>query len=301
MNYVQLLIPDFSMILFGLLLCRGTKLNRSVWQPVEALVYFFLFPVLLFHSIVKSPLDFGAASSLIAAGLLLVACGVALVWSLPWWPWLGRHVEPRLHAGAAQIGYRFNSYIALALTERLAGAPGLLLVAVLIGFCVPFINVAAVWPMARGNGRGLWPELVRNPFIIATLLGLTANQLGLVIPAWLEPTVARIGSSALPLGLMAAGAGLQFARLLDAKAMAVALLTVRHLALPLVAWGLSHWFALAPQQATVLMVYSALPTAASAYVLAARMGYDGAYVASLVTLSTLLGMVSLPFAIWLLG
>jgi predicted permease len=36
-------------------------------------------------------------------------------------------------------------------------------------------------------------------------------------------------------------------------------------------------------------------------VLAARMGYNGAYVAGLVTLSTLLGMVSLPFALGVLG
>ena len=38
----------------------------------------------------------------------------------------------------------------------------------------------------------------------------------------------------------------------------------------------------------------------NAYVLAARMGYDGAYVAALVTLSTLLGMLSLPFALGIL-
>lgn len=100
---------------------------------------------------------------------------------------------------------------------------------------------------------------------------------------------------------MAAGAALQFARLLDAKAMAAALLAVRHLVLPLIAWGLCHGFALSPQQASVLMVYSGLPTAANAYVLASRMDYDGAHVASLVTLSTLLGMLSLPFAIGLLG
>ena len=36
------------------------------------------------------------------------------------------------------------------------------------------------------------------------------------------------------------------------------------------------------------------------YVLAAKMGYDGAYVAGLVTLSTLLGMLSLPFALGVL-
>jgi len=42
------------------------------------------------------------------------------------------------------------------------------------------------------------------------------------------------------------------------------------------------------------MAFSALPSSSTCYVLAARMGYDGTYVAGLVTLSTLLGLVSLP-------
>lgn len=59
-NYAQLLLPDFSLILCGYLVCRFTALNRAVWQPVESLVYYLLFPVLLFQSIVKSPVDIGA-------------------------------------------------------------------------------------------------------------------------------------------------------------------------------------------------------------------------------------------------
>jgi len=50
-------------------------------------------------------------------------------------------------------------------------------------------------------------------------------------------------------------------------------------------------------QASVLMAFSAVPTASSAYVLAQRMGYNGAFVAGLVTMSTVLGVVSLPFAL----
>ena len=122
MNYAQLLFPDFSLILCGYLVCRFTALNRSVWQQVESLVYFFLFPVLLFHSIVRSPLDLGAASSLIAAGLSMGVLGIALAYSLPYLPGLGAHIDRREHAGSAQVAFRFNSFIALALAERLAGA-----------------------------------------------------------------------------------------------------------------------------------------------------------------------------------
>jgi hypothetical protein len=90
---------------------------------------------------------------------------------------------------------------------------------------------------------------------------------------------------------------LQFASLAQAKTLATAVLAIRHLVLPVVAWGLARLFGLTEVQTTILLAFSALPTASSCYVLATRMGYDGAYVAGLVTLSTLLGVVSLPFAL----
>ncbi len=300
-SYLQLLLPDFSLILCGYLICRYTALDRTVWEPVERLVYFFLFPVLLFHSIVKSPLDLLAASNLIVGGLAVAAAGIGLSYALPWLPWVGRRIDVRDHAAAAQIGFRFNSFIGLAMAERLAGAQGLLLIAVLIGVCVPIFNIGAVWPMARHAQRHFGRELLRNPLIIATASGLLANLLGFRLPTWLEPSVGRLGASSLVLGLMAAGAGMRLGTLAHAKTLAVSLLTIKHFLMPLVAFGVGRLLNLAPVQATVLLAFSALPTASSAYVLAARMGYNGPMVAGLVTLSTLAGLLSLPFAMGLAG
>jgi len=296
-NYAQLLFPDFSLIAIGWLLCRYTALDRRVWDQVESLVYYFLFPVLLFHSIVRSPLDFGATSSLLTAGLGVGVCGIALAYALPSVPGLRTHIDRRDHAASAQIAFRFNSFICLALAERLAGSEGLLLIAVLIGVCVPIFNIAAVWPMARHAQTGFVRQLVRNPLIVATVAGLLANVLGLAVPTWATPTLTRIGAASLALGLLAAGAGMKFSTLGAGKVLATSVLAIRHLLLPLVAWGLALALRLDATQASVLMAFSAVPTASSAYVLAARMGYNGPYVAGLVTLSTLLGVVSLPFAL----
>lgn len=296
-NYAQLLFPDFSLIAIGWLLCRYTALDRRVWDQVESLVYYFLFPVLLFHSIVRSPLDFGATSSLLTAGVGVGACGIAMAYALPFVPGLRTHIDRRDHAASAQVAFRFNSFICLALAERLAGAEGLLLIAVLIGVCVPIFNIAAVWPMTRHAQTGFMRQLVRNPLIVATVAGLLANVLGLTVPGWATPTLTRIGAASLALGLLAAGAGMKFSTLGAGKVLAVSVLAIRHLFLPLVAWGLAIWLRLDATHAAVLMAFSAVPTASSAYVLAARMGYNGPYVAGLVTLSTLLGVVSLPFAL----
>ena len=293
MSHALLLVPDFLLIFCGLALCRLTPLDRSVWDGVERLVYYVLFPVLLFNSIVRTPLQIGATASLALAGWGVIGSGIALAYALR----LSRRVDARLHASGAQTAFRFNSFIALALAERLGGPQGLAWVAVLIALCVPVCNVAAVWPLARHGGHGYAREIARNPLIVATVAGLAANLLGLRWPEAVATTLQRIGLAALPLGLMAVGAGLRFGGLKAGPGLAAALLAIRHLALPAVAIALCLALALPPAQQLILVAFAAVGTAPSAYVLAARMGGDGSFVAGIVTLSTLLSAASVP--LWL--
>jgi predicted permease len=289
----SVLLPDFTLIAIGWLLCRHTPLNRTLWDGVERLVYVVLFPVLLFGSIVRHPISLDALASLGGVGLTIAGTGIVLAAALRAWP----QRDPSLHASGQQVAFRFNSYIALALSERLAGAQGLAWMAVLISACVPVCNVAAVWPLARHGGHGYLRELARNPLIIATLAGLIANALSLRLPEFAGTTLQRIGNAALPLGLMAVGAGLRFGALREGPGLAAALLAIRHLVLPVVGLALVLWLQWPPAQQAVIVAYAAMPTAPTSYVLAARMGGHAAYVAGLVTVSTLLAMAGLPLAL----
>ncbi len=293
MSNPLLLLPDFLLILIGWVICRRTALDRPVWASVERLVYYFLFPVLLFNSIVKSPLQLAQAANLAIAALTMLLVGIALALALGRWP----GVDARRHASGAQVAYRFNSYIALALSERLGGAQGLTWMALLIALCVPVCNVAAVWPLARHGGHSTLKELAKNPLILSTFAGLVANAVGLTLPEAIATTLQRIGSAALPLGLMAVGAGLAFGALKDSAGLAVALLAIKHAAMPIAALAVVAALALPAEQRAIVVLFASLPTASSTYVLAVRMGGDGRFVAGLVTVSTLLGMISIP--LWL--
>jgi predicted permease len=288
-----LLVPDFLLILLGWLLCRRTALDRPVWDAVERLVYNLLFPVLLFVSIIKSPLQIGLLVRLAATTLGVLAVGIALALAIGRW----RGVDRRLHASGAQTAYRFNSYIGLAVAERLAGAQGLAWMALVIAISVPIANVAAVWPLARHGGQSTMRELARNPLILSTVAGLLANATGLVLPSMIATTLQRIGVAALPLGLMAVGAGLTVGALKASPALAAAFLSIRHVVLPIVALALAAVLALPADQRAIVVLFAALPTSAVAYVLAARMGGDGSFVAGIVTVSTLVAMVGIP--LWL--
>lgn len=293
MSHMLLLLPDFLLICAGYLICRHTALDRPLWDGVERLVYYLLFPVLLFVAIVRQPIEPGAALTFAGCGLAVVGAGIALAYALGHWPGM----DARLHASGAQTAFRFNSYVGLALAERLGGVQSVAWIALLIAVCVPVCNMAAVWPLARHAGQNFGRELARNPLIVGTLSGLSFNLAGLQLPDLLQTPLARVGGAALPLGLMAVGAGLRMGALREAAGLAGALLTIRHAVLPMLAILLVQVAGLPLAQQVVVVAFSALPTASSAYVLAARMGGNGGFVAGLVSLSTLLGMVSVPVAL----
>lgn len=288
-----LLLPDFLLILAGFALCRWTALDREVWAAVERLVYWLLFPVLLFASIIKSPLNPGTTVALALGGLAVVGLGFLLTLLLGRF----RALAGLQLASGAQCAFRFNSYVALALAERLGGAPYLAWTALLLAVCVPLCNAGAVWTLARHGGQNVWREVLRNPLIVGTLAGLAGNMAGVHLPAVVDTSLTRVSGAALPLGLMAVGASLQLGGLQKAPGLAALLLGIRHAVLPLAGLGLGLLLGLPKDQARTLLAFAALPTASSAFVLAARMGGDAPYVAGLITASTLLGMLSIPLSL----
>jgi predicted permease len=300
METTILLFPDIAMIAIGCLLMRTRLWTGAFWRDLERMVYFLLFPALLFNTILKT--DLGAAGALPAATVALATVAVGIALGFLARPLLGP--QSRQFSSGVQCAFRFNSYVLLAVSQRLAGEPGLALAAIVMGVTVPILNVAAVWPLARSTNSGLIRELVRNPLILATVAGLAGNLAGLALPEPIDATIRRLGSASLALGLLAAGAGLRFERAPDADAashrsalrLTAWFTTVKLLAMPVTALLLSSLLGVPPLAQQVAVLYAAMPTAPAAYILASRMGGDGPFVAMLVTVSMLVALAVLP--IW---
>ncbi len=299
MSAFTLLLPDLAMIVIGFALKRRDWLGGGFWPDVEKIVYYLLFPALLFRTVLKT--DLGAAGALpaVSAALVAVAVGIGLGFAAR--PLL--KAPARQFASAVQCAFRFNSYVLLALAHRLGGEPGVGLAAVIMGFTVPLLNVMAVLPMASGIGGGLLRELAKNPLILATLGGLAGNLLGLSLPEPVDATIGRLGSASIALGLLATGAGLIFRRPPEADQVSRAALArlstwitvVKLIAMPAAALAAASLFGLPPLARQIAVLYAAMPAASSCYILASRMGYDGPYVAMLVTVSMIAAAIGLPF------
>ncbi|MES2105993.1 MAG: AEC family transporter [Pseudomonadota bacterium] len=292
MSIATLLLPDFLLILLGFTLARLANWGGHFWSGVEKIVYYLMFPALLFYTTSRTPFDFHATGSFLKIALAATVCGMLL-------GWLGKaffSAAPRVFESGVQTAFRFNSYIALALASRLAGEQGTALMALLIGFLVPLCNMAAVYALAHNSGR-LLKEIAQNPLVIGTASGVIVNLCGIPVHEAINATLSRLGNASIALGLLAVGAGLRLAALHEAKGMASYFLVIKLLVLPAVALALGLYLDLPGLQLQILVIFCALPTASSAYVLAARMGGNGPFVAFLISASTVLSIVTLPF--WL--
>lgn len=290
---LQALWPLFALIIGGYLLRRRDFPSAEFWPGAERINYFLLFPALLFNSLATAPLDNPALPRL--AGAVLLALGLA---------WVGLLLFKRLRGWpAARFGaitqglLRFNTYLGLAAVGTLMGPDGLAMAALMLALMVPTVNVMSVWALTAEHGvslRGLLLPIVKNPLILACVAGVLYNLAGFGLPGGSDRLLGLLAAASLPLGLLCVGAALK-PQELGGEVPALAWNSgLRLLAMPLLAWTVALALHLPVQESQLLILFFALPTAPTAYVLTRQLGGDGHLMAGIITLQTLLAAASLP-------
>lgn len=285
-----LILPNFVLIVIGLVLARRFDFGRDFWAGLEKLVYYVLFPALLFRSLALAKIDFAATAWPIAAALAFTLAGFAL--SLLAGPVF--RLDRKLLASASQCGYRFNTYVGLAIAGSVYGTQGVAIAALLLGVMIPLANVLSVAMLAAHGKHGFFYELVTHPLVVSSVLGLAWNALGLPLPGFADQTLNLLAVTALPAGLLAVGAAMRIESGQGPPAAHAWWLTVKLAAVPAIAWMLARWWGITGMEARALMLCAALPTATNAYILAVRMTGDGRAVATQITIGTVLSMVTIP-------
>jgi len=299
---VATIAPIFLIIVAGFGLRRTKLFPAEAWPPVERITYYVLFPSLLFVSLATADMN-----DLPIGEMAIAVIGTPAIMAL-----LLLILRPRLSlSGPAftslmQGGIRFNTYIGVPLVIAFYGTATIALGALFIGFMVPFINVVCVWVLARyGDGevntRGTLGEMARNPLILSCLAGIAVNVSGLGLAVPLETLFDLLGRAAPPVGLLCVGAGLDVVAARAGRAWVALSAAIKLMAMPLIALLLALALGLDDLSTRVLVIFHALPTAPSAYILARQMGGDARLMAGMLTAQTALGMVTLPIWIALLG
>lgn len=291
---LKLILPDFLIITLGWLLLHKFRFSADFFKGAERLVYYVLFPALLFYSINQTSWSLSEASYLLVAVACVIATGIGLAWlALP-------VLKPEIRAisSVAQCGFRFNTYLGLSLAQAIGGPQGTTIMALLVGFGVPLCNMAAVAGLAQGRGGiRILKEIAKNPFILATIAALVWNLSSLPIPGPVNVALSRLGACALAIGLICVGATLSLQGALAQQKLIGWITAVKLLAMPAMALLVSSLLGLSPTERQMLLIYSALPTASASHVLAGHMGGDARLVALTMSVGTILAAITIP--LWL--
>lgn len=289
------------MILLGNFLGRLNQVfSRSFWSALEKMVFYVLFPPLIFMSIAKAKISLGSASYFLLISVCAMLIAVVSAWLInflikadPWTKWSIFH-----------CGFRFNTYIGFAVCNQLLGAEGIALLSILIAIWVPISNVIATLGLVKAASykdsvqsqkiSKSVKAVLTNPLIIATVFGLCFKLTDLKIPFLLEEILRPLGNASLALGLLCIGANLKVSDCRQYLSLVVLGSFQRLIIVPCICVCMALVFHLLSVEAAVLILFGALPTAQSCYVMTAAMKGNGVAVADLTSVQTLFSLATLP-------
>ncbi|EAU40306.1 hypothetical protein FP2506_03730 [Fulvimarina pelagi HTCC2506] len=293
--------PIFALICLGYALFRAGFPDRSFWPAAERINYFLLFPALLFVNLADAPvrdpdiLRLGSAVFVLIISATLALYGFRLL-----------RPSPAARFGPAVQGIiRINTYLGLALTASLAGGEGLERAAILLAVLVPLVNVVSVAALTDGSSAGgswgLLQSIVANPLILACLAGIAVALTKVGLPFGIERFLNLVAQASLPLGLLCVGAALRPDEVRQDTAILAGNTALRLLVMPLFGALIAHVFGLGETETLVLVIFAAIPTAPTAYVLTRQLGGDGPYMAGIITAQTLVSVVTIPLILTILS
>lgn len=294
-TFVSALTPVLVLILLGYFLRRFSVITGEAWTGLEKLTYYLLLPALLVRTLGSQNLGNVPWHQMFF--VIAVCVGIAAFVLLIWY-----RIHPTMSApiftSVFQGGVRFNTYIALAVSQAFFGIQGIELAAVAVGVLIVLVNLLSVCVFVvsgQGNpNRSFVLEIAGNPLVLACGLGWLISLSHVELPQMSLDVLEIIGRAALPLGLLAVGAALRI-QSVPGHLEAIATSSVVQFGLkPVLAWWLINATGLSGAAAGVILVALMTPTAPSAYILSRQLGGDTETMASIITFQTLLAFVLMP-------
>ena len=161
------------------------------------------------------------------------------------------------------------------------------------------INILAVllFELFRDNGKMNWGHagkgVLKNPLVIASVLGLIFVFLRIPVPELAMESVSTLGSIATPLALIALGADFHFSSVKTYRKQLWITVTGKLVAVPVIMLTIAILLGFQGVNLVVLMVLFASPTAVASYTMACSMGGDGELAGQILVLTTLGSIVTI--------
>lgn len=296
-------LPIFLLVVLGVVLKRVPLVDRSVWQGLEEIGYFVLFPALLFLTFYRADFS-GLALGSIVAGCLVTVIGLFLVLVMALPLFRSRGISLAEFTTVLQTITRWNAFVALAIADKLFGESGLTLMAlimVIVVLPINFGNIALmVWYLSPSPNLGVFARRIwSNPLILACCAGLAMRFSGMTIYPSVEQAIDLVASAALGLGVIAVGAALRIRDTVRPRFISILCTFAKLLVYPLVATATCWAFGVRGEALVIIALYGCVPAAMNGYLLARQLGGDAPLYAMIATLQTAAAFLTIPLVLYL--
>jgi malonate transporter and related proteins len=307
MTLVSAFVPIWILTAVGYVACRWGLLGEAVASVLGRFVFHLAMPSALFLALSRMPLSGFAGRSLLAFGMSTAAV-VGSGWVAASWLF-GRPPAERPIWGMA-AGYVNSANLGIPVATQVLGTVSFLAEVVLLQVLVvtPVILIALDRhsdPAGRVRVRRIASLPVRNPVILASLLGVACSAADLRLPSAADASLALLAGAAVPAALVALGASLHRTAPSRAEPTGPAELTViatlKLVAQPVIAYAAGLALHLSAPQLFAVVVCAGLPTAQNTFIFGQEYGVGETVANRAVVVTTTLSLGTLAAAATLLG
>ena len=284
----QVVIPMAIMVGIGMLLRTVNLTDEPTMKKVDKLIFNVFMPMLSFYNIYKT--DF---TRLTNVGYIIFGCGLLTLLFVGSMVIVPKFVKPMPTAAAlGQAIFRSNYLIfGAAVAESIYGAGNFGMVTLLGAVAVPMYNAQAAILLERARNGNASPKklalaIIKNPTVIATVLGISVNLLGIVLPVLVLDVVQDLAGLTTPLSFLSIGVTLKLGAV-EKKTYLVSGVLLRLVLVPMIIVPLAVLCGYRGQELCALMILFAAPTAVSSYPMAVAMDADGEFAGQIVAVSTI--------------
>ena len=279
-----IILPVFSVIALGWLYAWRTRPDMATVNRISMNV---LAPALVFSALASKSFDVGANKL-----LLLGSVGVVLGSGLLAWP-VARLMRANVRTFVPPMMFNNCGNMGLPLAALAYGTAGFSPMVALFTISNLLQFTVGIWMV---DHRARIGSVVRNPIVIATVLGFAFALAHPPLPEWLSAAIKLVGDALIPMMLLSLGARLFEARLGDWRIGLVGAI-VCPLAGLVAAVALVRLLGLAGTQAGLLILFGSLPPAVLNFMVAEQFDQEPGKVASLVLIGNLLAIVFVPIGL----
>lgn len=292
----NVMMPVFLTILLGMFLRKIGLLPKMMVRSLNHLCFQCLLPIMLFNNVRATDLRQAFQMDLIFYAIIsVVLLFVSLTFIVP------RFVQTPAQQSVVIQGFYRSNYVILGIpiVSNIYQGENIATITMLVAIIVPLFNFLAVYLFEHFNGENehhvgkMVINIIKNPLIIGTCLGMLYTLLGIHFPYFLDKTLDDVAAMTIPLALMILGADLDLH--LNRNDMHLLLATVigRLLFVPILFLLPAIFLGFREQPLASLLAMYASPAAVSGYIMAQNANADHHLAGQIVVVTSLLSCFTL--------